>query len=245
LSRHDKSQDMTRATKLRLRFAKRGDLRLISHHDLMRCLERMMRRAQIPLAQSQGFTPRPKIVFAQALAVGIEGLNEIVDIELFEPSVTSDVLRRLAAAAPAGFDWLGVERLPAGAQSPRPVALNYELTVPAQRRAGAAARLGCLLSSTRWPLVRRRPDRDREQTIDLRPFLLDAELTGEGVLRARLAVFPNGSARPEELLECLGLSDLLRQGAVLVRTGVELADHDRPVLSAQGNGAEIAPGDRG
>ena len=37
---------MTTATKLRLRFAKRGDLRLVSHHDMMRCLERMVRRAQ-------------------------------------------------------------------------------------------------------------------------------------------------------------------------------------------------------
>ena len=95
------------------------------------------------------------------------------------------------------------------------------------------SKLGCLLASTSWPLVRRRPDRDREQTIDLRPFLLNAELTGEGVLRARLKVSPDGSARPEELLECLGLRDLLDQGAVLVRTHVELATDDRTVPSAE------------
>ena len=64
---------MTTATKLRLRFAKCGDLRLVSHHDIMRCLERMVRRAQIPLATSQGFNPRPKIVFALALGPGDRG----------------------------------------------------------------------------------------------------------------------------------------------------------------------------
>jgi len=234
---------MTTATKLRLRFAKRGDLRLVSHHDIMRCLERMARRAQIPLAQSQGFTPRPRIVFALALGLGIEGQNEIVDIELFEPREPADVLCRLAAAAPPGFHWLGAEVLPPGAPAPRPVALDYELRVPTQRHAQTLSKLGSFLASTSWPLVRRRPDRDREQTIDLRPFLLNAELTDEGVLRARLKVCPDGSARPEELLECLGLRDLLDQGAVLVRTHVELAADDRTVLSARGDGAEIPPDD--
>jgi len=214
---------MSTATKLRLRFAKRGDLRLVSHHDIMRCVERTARRAQIPLAQSQGFTPRPKIVFALALGLGIEGQNEIVDFELFEPREPADVLCRLAAAAPPGFHWLGAEILQAGASAPRTVALEYELRVPSERQAQTRSNLGSFLGSTSWPFVRRRPDRDRVQTIDLRPFLLNAELTEDGVLRARLKVSPQGSARPEELLECLELRDLLDQGAVLVRTHVELA----------------------
>src|SRR5271166_2850470 len=103
---------MTTAIKLRFRFAKRGDLRLMSHHDLMRCLERMARRAQIPLAQSQGFTPRPRIVFASALGLGIEGQNEIVDLELIEPEEPADVLSRLQAASPEGITWLQAEALP-------------------------------------------------------------------------------------------------------------------------------------
>jgi radical SAM-linked protein len=214
---------MTTATKLRLRFAKRGDLRLVSHHDIMRCLERLARRAQIPLALSQGFTPRPKIVFALALGLGIEGRNEIVDIELSQPREPADLLRRLAAAAPPGLQWLDAQVLPAGAPAPRPVAVEYCLDIPAQHRAQTRSELSSLLASTSCPVTRRRPDRQREQTIDLRPFLLNAELTAQGVLRARLKVCPDGSARPEELLECLGLRDLLDHGAVLVRTQVELA----------------------
>ena len=89
---------MTTATKVRLRFAKRGDLRLISHHDLLRCLERALRRARIPMAVSQGFNPRPKIVFALALALGIEGRREVVELELAEPTEPAEVLRRLAAS---------------------------------------------------------------------------------------------------------------------------------------------------
>lgn len=214
---------MTTATKLRLRFAKRGDLRLASHHDIMRCLERMARRAQLPLATSQGFNPRPKIVFALALGLGIEGREEVVDLELSEPREPDAVLRRLVQAAPPGFDWIDVEALPPTAPAPRPVAVEYGLPVPEERRPETRAALATLLTGETFLVTRRRPDRDREQTIDLRSFLIDAELTDEGTLRARLRVSPEGSARPEELLEALGLRDLLDRGVVLSRTRVELA----------------------
>src|SRR4051812_900516 len=199
---------MTTATKLRLRFAKCGDLRLISHHDIMRCLERMVRRAQVPLSTSQGFNPRPKIVFALALGLGIEGRDEVVDIELSEPREPDDVFRRLAEAAPPGFDWLGVEALPATAPAPRPVAVEYRLSVPEPRRHEAHAALARLLAGTSCLVTRRRPDGEREQTIALSFFLIDAELPEEGMRGARLKVSPDGSARPEELLEALGLRDL-------------------------------------
>ncbi len=225
---------MTTALKLRLRFAKRDDLRLISHHDLMRCLERMIRRARIPVARSQGFTPRPRITFALALGLGLEGHDEIVDIELSEPQSPADVLSRLTEQAPAGLHWLGGETLAAPAKAPRPVALVYELQVPFEHQAQVRRQIDLLLSSAHWPLVRHRPDRETDRTIDLRPFVLDAELSFGGVLRARLKVLPEGSARPEELLESLGIRNLLKQGAVLARTRLELAEDHRTVPTDQG-----------
>ena len=114
---------MMTATKVRLRFAKRGDLRLISHHDLMRCVERMLRRAQIPMATSQGFNPRPKVVFTLALALGIEGHREVVELDLAEPLSPEEVLSRLRAASPRGLDWLEAEAVPPGrAAQPEAVA---------------------------------------------------------------------------------------------------------------------------
>jgi radical SAM-linked protein len=172
---------------------------------------------------SQGFTSRPKIVFALALALGIEAWREVVDIELSEPCEPASVLRRLAAVAPAGFDWLEVEALPAGAPPPRPVAVEYHLPLPRQRQEPARDALCRLLVSSSWTVTRRRPDRDREVSIDLRPLVLDADVTDLGVLRARLRICPDRSVRPEELLESLGLRDLLDQGSVLARTDVELA----------------------
>ncbi|MBV8382011.1 MAG: DUF2344 domain-containing protein, partial [Planctomycetaceae bacterium] len=100
---------MRTATRVRLRFAKRGDLRFVSHHDLMRCLERLLRRAAIPVALSQGFNTRPKMVFPLAMGLGIEGRREVVELDLAEPLEPAEVLRRLAAATPPGLDWLDAE----------------------------------------------------------------------------------------------------------------------------------------
>jgi radical SAM-linked protein len=215
---------MMTATKVRLRFAKHGNLRLISHHDLMRCLERMLRRARLPIAQSQGFNPRPKVVFTLALALGIEGRREVVELDLSEPLAPAEVLRRLAAVAPPGFDWLEAEAVAPGRPA-QAEAVAFLIEIPTDRRDVARERLAALLASPRWPYTRHRPDRD--VAIDLRPFVLDAELDPLGVLRFRLKMTPGGSARPDEVIDALGLRDLLGRGAFLVRTEVELAPEPR------------------
>jgi radical SAM-linked protein len=207
------------ANKVRLRFAKRGDLRLVSHHDLMRCLERALRRARLPMASSQGFNPRPKVMFTLALGLGIEGRREVVELELAEPLEPAEVLRRLSAEAPPGLEFLEAEAVGPG----RPAqagAVHYALEIPTDRQEAARAALAALLASDRWPYTRHRPGRTVET--DLRPFVLGAELDPPGVLRFRLKMTANGSARPEEAIDALGLRDLLEQGAVLARTDVEL-----------------------
>jgi radical SAM-linked protein len=213
---------MTTVTRVRLRFTKSGDLRLVSHHDLMRCLERMVRRAALPVAQSQGFNPRPKMTFTLALALGIEGRREVADLDLTESLTPGEVLRRLAAVSPPGLVWLEAEVVTCGRVA-QAEAVAYQLDVPADRLDAARAALATFLASSAWTYCRYRRDRDRHVTIDLRPYVLDAELDATGAFRFRMKISPNGSARPEELIDALGLHDLLEQGGVLVRTEMELA----------------------
>jgi radical SAM-linked protein len=211
---------MTKASKVRLRFAKCGDLRLLSHHDLMRCLERMLRRARVEIAMSQGFNPRPKMVFALALGLGIEGHREVVDLELSTEVEPCALLARLQAVAPPGFNWTEAQALPARAAAPHPVSVEYSIPVPAERRGAAQSALETLLATASWPLVR--TSGHGSLPLDLRRQLLESELAIEGFLRFRLQVSPDGSIRPLELLEALGLSDLTDGGAVLCRTDVDL-----------------------
>jgi len=208
-------------SKLRFRFAKRGDLRLVSHHDLMRCLERILRRAGLPVAHSQGFNPRPKATFALAMALGIEGRREVLDLELTETIDPEDVLRRLSAEAPPGLDFLEVEAIPLTGRAARVAAARYHLPIPEEHRDAARAAVADLLTRASWPYTRHRQDRTIE--LDLRPFVLDAFVSDDGALSFRLKVASDGSARPEEIIDALGLSWLTSQGAVLVRDDVELS----------------------
>src|SRR5262249_33981034 len=88
--------------KVRIRFRKGGDLRLVSHHDLMRCFERMLRRAQIPFHSSEGFNPKPRTVFALSLALGIVGCEEVVELELDAEAPPDEIQQRLTRQAPPG-----------------------------------------------------------------------------------------------------------------------------------------------
>src|SRR6266496_3667549 len=94
--------------KLRFRFAKTGTLRLLSHHDLMRCTERMLRRADLPFKSTAGFHPTPRVVFALSLPLGVEGLDEVVEMEFTREVDTDEVFAKLNAQAPDGLQFTRV-----------------------------------------------------------------------------------------------------------------------------------------
>ncbi|MFN3476963.1 MAG: TIGR03936 family radical SAM-associated protein, partial [Candidatus Methylomirabilales bacterium] len=75
----------TSKQRIRFAFQKVGVLRFLSHLELHRALVRAMRRAGIPLAYSQGYHSKPRLAFALALPVGVEGVNELADVALAEP----------------------------------------------------------------------------------------------------------------------------------------------------------------
>jgi len=68
--------------KIRTRFCKIDLIKFISHLDLIRMMERSLRRSNVPLAFSQGFNPHPKIAFATALSIGVSSEGEYMDIEI-------------------------------------------------------------------------------------------------------------------------------------------------------------------
>src|SRR5438876_12287091 len=101
---------MVRA-KVRIRFRKTGDLRLIGHHDLMRCFERMLRRAALPLHRTEGFNPKPRLLFPLPLPLGVVGCQEVAEWELDADVSAEDVRDRLARQAPAGLEIIDAQRI--------------------------------------------------------------------------------------------------------------------------------------
>ena len=90
----------------RLRFARTGSLSFVGHLDLMRTFERSMRRAGLPLLHSQGYNPRPMLVFALPLGVGISTSDDYLDVSFTEETDPKQVIDALSPMLPAGLEIL-------------------------------------------------------------------------------------------------------------------------------------------
>src|SRR5262245_32450285 len=131
-------------SKFRIRFRKAGDLRFLSHHDLLRLFERMLRRAGLPFRSTEGFHPKPKMAFASALALGIIGHEEVLEIE-FEGTLDPALIQQaLTAQAPEGLEVRSAHVLPKlGAQVRR---VQFFLPLPADARPDLCDQLTALLA---------------------------------------------------------------------------------------------------
>lgn len=202
----------------RIRFRKQGDLRFVGHRDLVRSMERLFRRAGLVLGMSEGFHPKPRMSFPSALAVGIEGLDEVMELELAEEYTAEELSERLRSQAVSGLQFASVEILPPGTKKAQLRSTSYEIPVPAERRVEANDRVVRLLSDTACPVQRSRGG----PPVDLRSFLEELALR-EDVLQIRLTASRQASASPRDVLTVLGLGDLESTGRCLTRTQVELA----------------------
>ncbi|MEW6607822.1 MAG: TIGR03936 family radical SAM-associated protein [bacterium] len=86
-----------------MKFTKKGDVQYISHLDLMRVLMRAMRRANIPVAMTQGYNPHPKLSLSHALAVGINSQAEYADLDLYRPIKLDELILQLNQTLPEGI----------------------------------------------------------------------------------------------------------------------------------------------
>ena len=157
----------------RLVFARDAEAQFLSHLDAVRLWERAFRRGDIPISRSEGFSPRPRLVFAAPLQLGMLGEHELADVFLEARLTLADLRGRLAAGMPRGYRVLDLHDVWAGAPAlaPQLVAADYRMTllnVEPDRLEAACARL---LEAERLP--RRRSRDGRPVPYDLRPLLLD------------------------------------------------------------------------
>ena len=119
--------------KLRIRHTKLGKVRFTSHRDSARHWERAVRKAQVPLAYSAGFTPRPRMSFGLALPTGGESLAEYLDMELAAGTEHDlhELCARFGAALPVGYEVTAVVERDHGSPSLQEdvVACSWQLTL--------------------------------------------------------------------------------------------------------------------
>jgi radical SAM-linked protein len=195
---------------VRIRFSKHGKVRFISHRDVARAFERAFRIEELPLAFTEGFSPRPKVSFGLALSVGHESDAEYLDVELTEPVDADALPQRLTPVLPEGMPATGavrlIERAPALQESITEV--QYRVATvdgrgqPVPQHVLDAAASGALASDA---LMVTRVRKGKESVDDLRPVLRSLEVRHDGdepVFDLTLLTQPRG-ARPREVLDAL------------------------------------------
>src|SRR5512139_263610 len=115
--------------RIRITFTKQGALRYTGHLDLHRLWERAARRAELPLAYSQGFHPQPKMNIAAALPLGFSSRCEVLDMRL-EQEIPLDGLRdKLQATLPTDIQVIDVEQVDERAPTLQTQVLSAEYEV--------------------------------------------------------------------------------------------------------------------
>jgi radical SAM-linked protein len=202
--------------KYRILFSKTEAMRFTGHLDLFRAWERLLRRAQTPLAYSAGFHPHPKIQIGAALPLGVTGDNEPVDIETDVECDPDALARQIADAAPPGVGDIRVTALPENSPGlEKLVVAGDYVAVPLD---GAwpddlPQKIERLLASAALPRER------RGKAYDLRPRILSLAMDGI-TLRMRLSLTPDATGRPDEVLAALEMENLpvdVRRDKVIMR----------------------------
>ncbi len=205
----------------RVRFAKTGLLRWISHRDLANLWERIGRRAELPFSMTEGFHPKPRMQFPSALSLGVESLDEVLDLELSEDWPADRLLKRLQIDDQPGLTINSVEQVDLADGKAQLAAMDYRVTLPddfdeaeATRTAEAITRLleqNTVSIERKGKTVVARVATDIP-VLDLQPNQLVARIVnGEGA-----------SLKIQDILDLLGASDWPDRGATLIRTGSTL-----------------------
>ncbi|MFZ3102003.1 MAG: TIGR03936 family radical SAM-associated protein [Desulfitobacteriaceae bacterium] len=225
--------------RLRIAYTKLEEAKYIGHLDLTRVFERAMRRAGIPVAYSEGFNPHPKISFGSALAVGVEGEREYVDIELQREMDLSEVLGSLQEQLPTGIRLLDGLAIEPGSKALMAVlnAALYRLRLPMALPI-QAERLDEAIKSwlAREHITYTRYSKKGPTEKDIRPWVkhLQGEIHGDEVIfELEVEVGNQGSVRPEEVVGSLRELEnlpLALEGLQIKRTGIYV-EHQGQALS--------------
>ena len=197
--------------RLRLTFSRGEELKYISHLDLMRLWQRALRRADIPLVYSQGFSPHPRLSLAAPLAVGVTSGGELIDIFLERRVSPHFFIKVVTEQLPRGIEiseivevGLGLPSLQSQVRS-----AEYKVIVEADKKPNEVeTAINSLLSSDKLPWQH---NRDKEvRKYDLRTLVDDIWLIEyhppEFTIGMKLHCDSSGTGRPEQVLSALGFT---------------------------------------
>ncbi len=184
-------------------FAVDGDLRFLSHQEMLRLFGRACTRARVPLRHTRGFNPRPRISLPLPRPVGIASDAERAVVDLSEPIDSDALLDQLGGQMPEGISLLNVQVVE-GRMARVPQRACYSIQIADADRSRVCERAAVLLRFAPIWYERVIYGQTKPKRIDLRPYIDFIDLV-DGELRFGLHVTGGGAAKPAEICEILGV----------------------------------------
>ena len=196
--------------RIRIRYTKRGRLRFTSHRDIARVFERALRRAQVPMAFSAGFSPHPKVSWVGAAATGVASEAEYVEIALAEVRDAEQVRQALDASLPDGIDLVEAVTAQPGTNLPDLVTASvWRVELPGVAVPDAERAVAAFLAA---PAVEvERMTKNGRRVFDARLAVISLEATaGDGcAILTAVVQHVTPAVRPDDVLTGLrAVSDL-------------------------------------
>ena len=207
----------------RVRFAKTGLLRWTSHRDLASLWERLVRRAQLKLSMTEGFHPKPRIGFPSALALGISGQNEVVELDLAERLSAPELLQRLSQDDQPGLEIKSVQLMHEGSGKAKLLRTDYSISLPDPDLGAAAIDRDAVQASISEFLNQDSVTVQRKKkplTVRVADNILDLRFDDQILLT--LAASDAATLKPTDVLDLIGCTDWISHGSHITRTEVVL-----------------------
>ena len=115
--------------KIRIKFSKQGAMKFIGHLDTMRYFQKAMRRADVDIRYSEGFSPHQIMSFAAPLGVGLTGSGEYLDIEVLSTDSSAEMVKRLNDTMVEGVEVLSYRKLPDDAENAMSIVAACDYTI--------------------------------------------------------------------------------------------------------------------
>ena len=209
------------ADSIRMRFCVGEPGRFISHLDVLRMVERSVRRAGLPIEYSEGFNPIPKMAFASALPVGITSEAEYVDLKMKTAVESGEATAALNSVLPQGFQILEAVNLPERSEALMSIITTAQYQIKLlQAVPELETRITEILDQKEISILVKRKNKTREKNIrELIDRLTYDDAANSIFLQCACGLKQN--LRPMDLLPFLGLSIgdvLIHRTALLVKT---------------------------
>ena len=189
--------------KVRIKFSKTGVMKFIGHLDTMRFFQKAIRRADIPVAYSEGFSPHMIMSFAAPLGVGTTSSGEYFDMQLAKEMPTKELVRRMNTAMVEGMEVLSAVRVEDGKASKAMslvAAADYQVTFREGREfvPDWEEKLEAYFAQPELPVFKK--TKRSERTVDIKPFIYRHDIR-DGSLFLQLAAASSNYTKPEQVMD--------------------------------------------